>query len=221
MDKLAYEAFQHLPKDPEDIERSTTLYPGAYIDLKDSQSPRRLHHFHKFSGSNLVRGVDSNSRTAFLSMHLYGVNTPDSLLLICHFNASGLDHVGTYRAVYQPDNINWQTSSVELKCGPMDIDRVRKVLVDKYLDLRGYDRLCYQWFRVNKGLQKMWTMEGKYKRHYRRTTHAVKYQLPPLLICVSSIILVVVVAVLIAIKAPGAIAFAVILSTFWYCVDQR
>ena len=158
-----------------DIRESTTLLPGGYINLTDYRSPELLRRFHVLNGSNLVRGVDSDSRIAFLSILLQSVSTPtDSLLLVCHFNASGVDHVAMYESVYQPKVHYWLTSSFHLKRGPLNIDEVQKVLVDRHLYLGDCDSCCDG--------HEMWSMEGSPKWCCRRTAYVMVYEISPVLV---------------------------------------
>ena len=164
----------------QDIRDSTTLLPGGYINLTDSQSPGFLHRFHVLNGSNLVRGVDSDSRTAFLSIWVQSMEIPtDSLLVICQFDDSGLDHVG----VYQSNSVDWKISAVEKAGGPMDIDDVQDLLLDRYMrldDSQKMDTCCDRYCTV----LKIWSMEGQTKRCCRWTGHVTNNYVAPVFVLV-------------------------------------
>ena len=140
-----------------DIEESIPLIPGGYIDLSHSHSSALLYRFHAVNEHNLVRGMDSVSNFTFLSILLHSVITgTQSFLLICRFNASGLEGVAAMHV--DSASSEFEAWSWELP-DPITIGDLQQLLVDRYkmIDIMGYPE--------------MWTMEGKIKRCCRWTVH--------------------------------------------------
>ena len=129
----------------EDIEKKVILFTGGPLDLSDGRSLRLLHRFQALNGHKLVRGLNYGSpRTAFLSVWMQSLKTPtESLLVICRFNATGLQDITMCRS----NTVYWDIAFYERH--PIgSIAELQKLLVDGQMELYGhtwtmeYENMC-------------------------------------------------------------------------------
>lgn len=157
-----------------DIQELVTLFPAGSLDLSDSQSPDFLHRFHIRNGTHLVRGVDWDSRTAFMSIWLQNVVTPtNSLLFICHFNEDGLERVTAHLS----NSRDWEISTVDV---PMNMENLQKLLVDQHGEFIPWER---EYMDLKFSGTCHWSMEGIAKRRRRRSALVTKYGIPACCCC--------------------------------------
>lgn len=135
----------------EDIEISIIMFPGAYIDLNGSLicPIRSLRRFHEHSKRNIVRGLDSSSKHAFLSVALRSdTNNERTLLLLCTFDPFGMSDSRLYE---------WRETIREYD-GPK-IGDLHDLLAEEYKAFSNVDGV--------------WTMESTLKRRSRRIKECI------------------------------------------------
>ena len=129
----------------EDIEKKVIMFTGGPLDSSDGRSLRLLHRFQALNGHKLVRGLNYGSpRTAFLSVWMQSLKTPtESLLVICRFNATGLQDITMCRS----NTVYWDIAFYERH--PIgSIAELQKLLVDGQMELYGhtwtmeYENMC-------------------------------------------------------------------------------
>ena len=139
-----------------------------------------------------MRGLDADSNTTFLSIWLQSIDRPtDSLLLIYHFNASGLDRL----VIYESNVVDWRVSAINLGHGLTNITNLQKLLVDQHTEFAPwlYVSWCHcssHFTEFHYNIPRIWSMEGRNKRCCRWIAHAAKYTVLPALACGTVIFLI-------------------------------